>query len=110
MKSFVQKGDTLSLIAPSGGVIGGNAYLIGALLAVAVASVPEGEPFEGRVTGVYELPSASGGTTGWAQGALLYWDNTAKVITKTATDNTLIGHAAAAKDNAGTIGIVRLSQ
>lgn len=94
MKNFVQAGDILDFTAPSGGVVGGNAYVIGAAFAVAVSTEDEGETFAGLVEGVVNLPKASGAIT---EGALVYWDNTAKTVTTTASSNKKIGYATAAQ-------------
>lgn len=108
MKNFVQVGDTLTFTAPAGGVVSGDAYLIGALLVVAVASADAGEPFEGKVSGVFTLPKATG--SAWTEGAKLYWNDTSRYVTVTATDNTFIGYAAAAAASAATVGNVLLRQ
>lgn len=110
MKNYVQKGETLPFTAPAGGVIGGNGYLIGSIFGVAVASIPAGEIFQGMVEGVFALPTATGAGTDFAEGQKLYWDDTNKVVTKTATSNTFIGHAVTAKAVEGTSTTVRLSQ
>jgi predicted RecA/RadA family phage recombinase len=44
----------------------------------------------------------------WAEGDLVYWDNTAKQFTKTSTSNTKAGYAVAAKLTAGVSGRMRL--
>ena len=51
------------------------------------------------------------GSQAWAAGDKIYWDNTAKETTKTATSNTLVGVAIeAVGSGAGeTIGRVRLN-
>lgn len=43
----------------------------------------------------FDAPSAST----WSAGALIYWDNAAKVITTTSAGNTLVGRAIRAKTN-----------
>jgi predicted RecA/RadA family phage recombinase len=52
---------------------------------------------------VVELPKASGAID---QGAAVYWDDSAKVVTTTATDNTRIG--AATEDAASAAATVRV--
>jgi predicted RecA/RadA family phage recombinase len=39
----------------------------------------------------------------WAVGDKIYWDNTNKVFTKTATSNTLVGYALEAKGSADAV-------
>jgi predicted RecA/RadA family phage recombinase len=103
MKNLIQDGvKTVDFIVPAGGVISGNGYLLSSLFAVAIASGPAGETVAFARQGGFILPKATGAGTGFAQGTKLYWDNTAKVITKTVATNTLIGFAltAAADDSA----------
>ena len=49
MKNFVQPGDVVELTAPSGGVVSGTVYLIGALVVVATVTAAEGAKFNGAV-------------------------------------------------------------
>jgi len=106
MKNFIHSGETLTLTAPTGGVVGGAPVKIGALVVVPVVSVAQTLPFEGRISGLFSLPSDTG--TAWAEGDTLYWDNTAKVFTKTTTSNTKCAVAAAAKASADVTASVRL--
>ncbi len=106
MKNFIQDGATLPLTAPAGGVASGNGYLIGTLFVVAAHSAAAGEKFSGARLGVYELPKAAG--QAWSEGAVIYWDNTAKNCTTVSTSNTRIAFATAATDTAVTTGRVVL--
>lgn len=104
MTNSVSEGKTLNIIAPSGGLASGQAILVGLLLAVVVAAVLEGETAVGYIDGCYELPKATGAVT---QGVRLYWDDTAKKLTTTASGNTLAGFAAdAAASGDGTVKII----
>jgi predicted RecA/RadA family phage recombinase len=105
-RNYLGPGKVLPLTAPSGGVVAGTAYLIGALLVVAQNTVAQALPFEGIPEGLFTLPKATGQT--WSEGAKLYWDNTAKNLTTTASGNTLVGVAAAAAATGDTTGSVRL--
>ena len=107
MKNYIQPGKVVTLTAPTCGVVSGNGYLIGTLFVVAAASVAQGLPFEGMVEEVFSLPKATG--VNWVEGAALYWDNTAKVVTNVSTSNKLIGAALNARINADTVCIVRLN-
>lgn len=78
--NFIQEGETLTLIAPSGGVVSGGAYLIGGLLVVAQADADVGDEFEGCF-GVFELAKKSSDTM--TAGAPIYWDNTNHWFTTT---------------------------
>lgn len=56
MKNYSKSGKIVDLVAPSGGVVSGNAYLFGSLLVVAQASAAEGETFAGMRMGEFSLP------------------------------------------------------
>lgn len=94
MKNFLQEGDTLEFTAPSGGVTSGSGVKIGDTFGVAQVTVAQGVTFNMRIKGVVLLPKA--GTITPAQGVKLYWDDTNKNVTNSASGNTLIGvHASA---------------
>ncbi|MDN4036796.1 MULTISPECIES: DUF2190 family protein [unclassified Massilia] len=110
MKNFIQPGQTVTVIAPAN-LISGQGVLVGALFGVATNDALQGAPVEICRTGVFAL-SAVAADTG-AIGDKAYWDNTARRITKTATNNTLVGALTAAKsgtDSAATVlldGVIR---
>jgi predicted RecA/RadA family phage recombinase len=108
MKNFVQKGETLTLTAPYAVSSGGGA-LVGSIFGVAATDVASGDEGEFQVAGVFDLTREAGGSTGWSQGTLIYWNNTTKVITKTATSNKLIGVAVRAAADGDATGRVRLN-
>jgi len=111
MNNYIQPGNILDFTAPSGGVVSGVPLLIGALVVVPGISADQGEVFSGAVEGVFDLPAATHASTqAWTEGQLLYWDNTAKKFTITATDNTKKGVAAAAKASTAAVGRVKLIQ
>lgn len=106
MKNYLQHGDTLDLVAPSGGVVSGRAVKIGAIIAVAAITAAEGATFAGKTTGCFSHAAAT--SQAWTQGALVYWDDTNKVFTTTSSGNTKAGVAIAAKDSAAAVGQVKL--
>lgn len=106
MKNYREPGDVITVVAPSGGVVSGSAYLIGALFGVASASAAEGDEFALATFGVFELPKTS--ALAIAAGDKVYWDDTAKVVNKTASGNTLVGVATAAAANPSSVVNVRL--
>lgn len=107
MKNYVQPGEVLDLTAPSGGVTAGLAVKIGVCIAIAAVTAAEGETFAGAVTGVFDHAAAT--SQAWTEGALIYWDDTAKVFTTVATSNTKAGYAVAGKATAAAVGRVRLT-
>ena len=109
MKNFVQPGDAIDFVAPSGGVVGGAGFLLGVLFGVVRHSAPQGAQSILDTHGVYALPKAATQTP--APGAALYWDDTAKNVTTTVGSNVKIGaHAGlAAPDGAAATILVRLN-
>lgn len=109
MENFVHEGVALDLVAPTGGVVSGTAYKIGAIIAVAAITAAATVTFAGYVEGVFDL-TAEGAASGQdlAVGDLVYYDATNKRITKTATANTLCGYAVAVKATLDTVARVRL--
>jgi len=106
MKNFVQPGNSLDLIAPSGGVVAGAPVKIGLIIAVPAIAAAVGATFAGHVTGVFDVAAAT--SQAWTQGALVYWDDTAKNFTTTAGSNQKAGYAVDAKLAAAAVGRVRL--
>lgn len=107
MKNFIQDGDTLSLPAPYDVASGAGAQ-IGNLFGVAVNDVLSGADGEFLLTGVIDLPKVS--AQAWSSiGTLIYWDNTDKVCTTTASTNLCIGVNVAAAANPSATGRVRLN-
>lgn len=109
MKTYIRDSDRIPLTAPTGGVVADRGYLIGAMFVVAAASAPAGATFTAQIEGVIDLPKAASITP--APGALLYWDDTNKVVTTTASGNTKIGvHAGPAASGASDATVpVRLN-
>jgi predicted RecA/RadA family phage recombinase len=110
MKNFVQPGNQVSVPVPyAGGVAAGQGVLVGSLFGVAVNAAAQNAPVEIAVEGVVNLAKA--GSQAWTVGALVYWDNTNRVATTTASTNKLIGVALAAVGAGAneTIGQVRLT-
>ncbi|KAA0572218.1 DUF2190 family protein [Azospirillum sp. B21] len=106
MKNFIQPGKTVTVAAPYD-VVSGAGCLVGALFGVASTTVASGADVDLCTEGVYTL--AKNSAEAWTVGAKVYWDNTNKVVTATATGNTLIGCAMAAAANPSATGNVRLN-
>lgn len=109
MKNFVMNGDDLDLSTPSGGMTSGAAYLIGSCFGVAKLTTVQGDLNVLKTAGVFDLPKEGAGSgQAWAFGDLVYWDNTNKRLTKTASGNTKVGYATAAALTTDTTGRARL--
>lgn len=106
-KKFIQAGAALALIAPSGGVLAGVGYVIGAQFAIAEESAAEAATFQGACNGVHFL--AKSGSLTFTQGEKVFWDDSAKACKKTATGYFLIGVATAAVGASDTLIPVKLA-
>jgi predicted RecA/RadA family phage recombinase len=106
MKNFIQEGDTLTVPAPTGGAVSGSPVIIGSLIGIAGSSAAESDPVAVKTKGVFELPKVSALAIGI--GDPVYWDGTAKNVTKTSTSNTLIGYATEAAANPSPTVRVRI--
>lgn len=108
-KSYIQPGEVLEFTAPTGGVTAGVGVLIGNLVLIALDTVAQTLLFRGMATGCHSVAKAA--SQAWAEGAIVYWDNTAKVFTTVSTANFRAGVAiAAVAGGAGDlIGKVRLN-
>ncbi len=108
MKNYIQPGENMTLTAPYD-VLSGGGLLVGKIFGVASDAALNGTEVVAALTGIFELAKAD--SQAWTVGALIYWDNTNKVCTTTASGNSLIGVAAAAvASTAGLVkGLVRLN-
>ncbi|WYK04467.1 DUF2190 family protein [Cereibacter sphaeroides f. sp. denitrificans] len=108
MKNYVDNGETVTLAAPYAVASGGGA-LVGALFGVAQAAAANAATVVLVTRGIFDLPKAA--SQAWTVGAAIYWDDTNKVATTTASGNTLIGKAVVAVGSGAgeTIGRVRLN-
>jgi len=105
MKNKIQKGDTITVTAPYN-VLSGQGVLAGALFGVAATDAANGTPVEIARTGVFDITALQTDTA--SQGAKIYWDNTARRLTTTATNNTLVGAVTLAKTAVDTAARVLL--
>ena len=106
MKNYTQHGNIVSLLAPYA-VASGDGLLVGALFAVATSAAANGAEVEALTNGTVQITALS--TDTGSVGAKVYWDNTNKRVTTTASGNTLIGCLMAAKTNGQTSATVRLN-
>lgn len=92
MRNFIKPGEVVTRTAPVGGVVGGDAYLIGSLLVIAAGDADAGDPFEGHTVGVFEMPKDG---VALSEGQRVFWDDTAKEIVDVdaAGVNKLVGCA-----------------
>jgi predicted RecA/RadA family phage recombinase len=89
MQNFVHQGITLTLTAPYA-VSSGGGVKVGNIFGVAATTHIQGDSMEAMVQGVFDLAKDA---SVFAQGDLVYWDDTAKAATSTVGANLLIGTA-----------------
>lgn len=108
MKTYIQPGNVLTMLAPYA-VLSGEGALVGSIFGVATGDVANGAEGEFMVVGVHELKKTS--LQAWAVGDRIYWDNAAKECTTAAAAgaNKLIGVAVAVAANPSSVGRLRLS-
>jgi len=108
MKNFIQPGDVIDVPAPYD-VASGAGALVGSLFGVANKAALSGASVPLSLVGVFDLVKA--GSQAWTVGVRVYWDDTAKACTTTASTNKLIGVAVAAVGSGAgeTIGRVLLT-
>jgi predicted RecA/RadA family phage recombinase len=105
MKTYLQNGKTIPLIAPYA-VTPGQGLLVGSIFGFAVDAAALGVEVETMVTECAVHPKAAGAVT---QGQLLYWDNAARLVTTASAGNKLIGVAMKAQGAGDATVNVRLN-
>jgi predicted RecA/RadA family phage recombinase len=88
MTNYVQRGDTLTVKAPYAVTSGAGMKIGAAIFAVAAIDASTNDVIEAAVEGVFDLAKD---TSTFADGDVVYWDNTAKKVTSTSTSNLKIG-------------------
>ncbi|MCQ4162906.1 DUF2190 family protein [Roseomonas sp. GC11] len=95
MRNYLQPGDSLALPIPyAGGVTAGQGVLVGALFGVAAMDGAQNALVECQTKGVFDLTKEP--ALAITAGARVFWDNTNRRITTTATGNFQIGIATTA--------------
>lgn len=106
MKNYIQPGNTVTAVAPAGGVLSGQGLLFGALFGIASFSADEGAEVEIVTTGVFDLPKAPAAVL--AAGARAAWNTAAGQVVTPATGMIPIGVALTIAGNGASTVRVRL--
>jgi len=109
--TFVHDGNAVDY-TPGSDVAGGDVVVQGELVGVVRHSAKANEPTSLAVTGVFDLPKATGGGSAISAGVDIYWDEgdqEAKTDDETGANKKLGRTVLAAGDNDTTVR-VRLSQ
>lgn len=103
--TFLQPGESLTMVAPTGGVTAGVGVLIGQIFGVALDTKAQTLSFELAIRGVFEVAKTAADEI--AIGDALYWDDTAKEVNATSTAQKEVGYAvtAAPADTTTTVQI-----
>lgn len=113
MRNFISDDENITLVAPTGGVVGGELYVINSMAGVVHESAPAGSRFVLELEGIYTLPKNSADV--FAVGTKVYYDPETFALTTAATHgttpavaNVYVGMAVAAAGAGTTEGAVRL--
>ena len=105
MRNYVQPGESITVTATAA-ASSGDGVKLNNLFGIASGDAAIGDKLVLTTQGVYDMPKVSANT--FAVGALVYWDDTAKVVTSTASGNTRIGLAVTDVGNPSASVNVRL--
>jgi predicted RecA/RadA family phage recombinase len=110
MRNFIQPGDSLAASIPyAAGVTSGQGVLVGALFGVAAVDGAQNAVIEVATKGVFDLTKEP--ALAITAGARVFWDNTNRRITTTATGNFQVGIAvlaALAADTTARVVLLRV--
>jgi predicted RecA/RadA family phage recombinase len=98
MVNFQHSGDTATVVAP-GTVASGAGVKVGSIFGIASYDAVLNDSLEVARKGVFDIAKDA---SVFAQGDLVYWDDTAKKATSTVGSNLLIGMAEVAAVTGGT--------
>lgn len=107
--TFVHDGNAIDY-TPGAAVAAGGVVVQGELIGIAKTAIAANVLGALAVSGVFDLPKATGVGTAITAGALVYWDATNSVATTTASGNKLLGKTIAAAADADATVRVRLAQ
>lgn len=107
MKNFVQKGDSLTVVAPVGGFTAGLLYIVGKIVGVAANTVLATESGVLVTEGVFSLVKTS--AQAWAEGDAIYYLTNGNCANASATGAILVGYATAVAANPSSTGNVKLN-
>ena len=92
MKTYIQPGNSLAFTVPyASGVTSGQGVLVGALFGIAAVDGAQNAVIECQTVGVFDINKEP--ALAISAGARVFWDNTNRRITTTATSNYQVGIA-----------------
>lgn len=105
-RNFVYDGEHFNYTAGAT-ITNGDLVVMTDMVGLALSGATSGQTIAVRTEGVAELTKVTGDTI--TQGQIVYWDNSAKKITTTASGNTRAGNAYAAAGNGVTKVMVKIN-
>lgn len=110
-KNYIASGEQIDLTSAAANTyVSGTPVLVGTKLAIPLrSSTFAGEVIPAQIVGIWDMVKATGAGTNWAQGAIVYWDDTAKKVTGVSSGNTAIGTGALIAAVGDAVGRVRLN-
>jgi predicted RecA/RadA family phage recombinase len=105
MKNFIAKGIVIDVVLAAI-IASGGCLLVGKMFGVAQKAGAIGDTVGLVTEGVFDLPYSVAATVG--VGDAIYWDDTAKNVTKTVGSNVKIGYAVAAAASSAALLRVKI--
>ena len=103
---FYQDGKRIDIVQ-SGDIDSGDIVLIGELIGVQTYPIKKDEKGSVAVSGVFQVVKKSADT--FTAGQKVYWDNTLKQATSTASGNTLMGITVAQAGSSDSTVLVKIN-
>ncbi|MFI4860253.1 MAG: DUF2190 family protein [Phycisphaerales bacterium JB063] len=104
--TFIQDGDSLDYTPSGADVAAGDVVVLTDLIGIAKRPIPDGTPGSLAVTGVFELPKATGASTALPAGTRVVWNDVSGVIEP--LGSSLVTHAYVTKDAGDDDATVRV--
>ncbi len=106
--TYVQPGDVVEKLAPSGGITAGQGMLYGVSgFGIALNTAAQGAPVQLATTGIFTIGKTSALVI--SDGDRLFWDATNKVVNKTASAQTCVGIAESSAVNPSATVLIRIT-
>lgn len=111
-RNLQQRGDVVTVAAPSGGVESGDAFLVGSVLCIALSDAAATAPVECAIEGVYKDVPADN-TAAFLNLAALYWDTSENELVNDPDDGAgglfpFVGLAIGAKAESAAVCSIKL--
>ncbi len=104
---YIQKGDVIDYYNAGSALSAGDVVVIGNHIGVCATDIGATETGAMYISGVFKMAAVTGAS--FAIGDVLYWDNSAKNLTKTASSHKVAGMCASVKETAGAVALVKLN-